>query len=103
MPELGKQMSAISREARELYNSVGTAAAEQRSKLGSHLKHLNLTFPSVSFYSGIRNDPAFFWSEIAPSKPTAISVGERDAIEAILVAAASGSETRDQRRAAALA
>src|SRR5947209_15404843 len=34
---------------------------KSRSKLGSHLKYLNLTFPSVSFYSGIRNDPAFFW------------------------------------------
>jgi hypothetical protein len=42
---------------------LGTAAAKQWSKLGSHLKHLNLTFPSVSFHSGIRNDPAFFWSE----------------------------------------
>ena len=42
---------------------LGTAAAKQWSKLGSHLKYLNLTFPSVSFYSGIRNDPAFFWSE----------------------------------------
>jgi hypothetical protein len=39
---------------------LGTAAAKQWSKLGSHLKHLNLTFPSVSFHSGIRNDPAFF-------------------------------------------
>ena len=71
---------------------LGTAAAKQLSKLGSHLKHLNLTFPSVSFHSGIRNDPAFFWSEIAPSKPTAISVRERGAIEAIAVAAVTGSE-----------
>ena len=39
---------------------LGTAAAKQWSKLGSHLKQLNLTFPSVSFRSGIRNDPAFF-------------------------------------------
>ena len=82
---------------------LGTAAAKQWSKLGSHLKHLNLTFPSVSFYSGIRNDPAFFWSEIDLTKPTAITVRERDAIEAIPVAAASGSEIRGQRRAAALA
>ena len=44
---------------------LGTAAAKQWSKLGSHLKQLNLTFPSVSFRSGIRNDPAFF----GPSSP----------------------------------
>src|SRR5207249_289751 len=39
---------------------LGIGAAKQWSKLGSHLKHLNLTFPFVSFHSGIRNDPAFF-------------------------------------------
>jgi hypothetical protein len=37
-----------------------------------------------------------FFGPSAPSKPTAISVRERDAIEAIPVAAASGSETRSQ-------
>ena len=55
---------------------LGTAAAKQWSKLGSHLKQLNLTFPSVSFRSGIRNDPAFFWSEFATDE--SLHLAERD-------------------------
>jgi hypothetical protein len=55
---------------------LGTAAAKQWSKLGSHLKQLNLTFPSVSFHSGIRNDPAFFWSELATDE--SVHLADRD-------------------------
>ena len=56
---LGSLRAALARRGSYLTN-IGTAAAKWWSKLGSHLKHLNLTFPSVSFHSGIRNDPAFF-------------------------------------------
>jgi hypothetical protein len=55
---VGRQWSVVT--------SVGTAVAKQWSKLGSHLKHLKLTFPSVSFHSGIRNDPAFFVRRFRP-------------------------------------
>jgi hypothetical protein len=55
---------------------LGTAAAKQWSKLGSHLKHLNLTFPSVSFHSGIRNDPAFFLGRDRAKRGADAVIGE---------------------------